>query len=107
MRGAPAEGTGAGIKDALGAGLAIAALLRLVGIMPDKEIPAQGRIFRGQRVKSWDVAIFGQTGRADLPVIVAPLEQDHLHACLGEACGYCAASRPGANDRIVASDGVL
>src|ERR1043166_8377825 len=107
MRGAPAKGSGAGIQDAFAAGLAVAALLPLVSIMPNKEIPAQGRVLRSQRVKGGNIAICGQPGGVALLVIIARLEQDHLHARLGETCRYRATAGPGADDRIVTSDDIV
>src|SRR5262249_39749665 len=107
MRRTPAEGAGARVKDTPGTGLEISALLRLIGVMPHIEIPAQSRVFRGQRVKGGDIANLGQTALAALPIVVAGFEQNDIHAGFGKARRHRPAAGSGADNCVVASHYVV
>ena len=65
MRGAAAQRAGARIEHAVAAcSFAVARLLRVVGIVAHEEIPAHGRVFRGERMEGRHVVVLGQPAPA-------------------------------------------
>ncbi len=102
MRGAAAERAGPRVQDPLRAALAVAPLLRVVGIVADEKIPAHRRVFGGKRVKRRHLVIFGQPGGLGVQRIAAGFEQNDAHAGLGEPGGERAAAGSRADHDIIA-----
>src|ERR1035438_7888168 len=69
----PAQGSRAGIKDAvlLWNELRILLLLHEVGVMPDEKLPTHCFVFRGESVENGNVVVFGQTMSARIVGVAA------------------------------------
>ena len=118
VRGAAAKGAGARIPDRVDRlavvvldELAIAALLFVVLVVPNEEVPADGVVFGRQRMERWNLVVFGirvdawvkWVGPGDTLRIAASFEHDYGVACLNQPRGNRAASRARADDDIVRS----
>ena len=101
MRGAAAERAGARIPDAvlLRHEVRIARLLRGVGVVTDEKIPADARVFGGERMKRGHVVV-RRLGRG-LQRIAARFEHEDGVAGLGESGGNGAAAGARADDDVV------
>src|SRR5271157_604010 len=107
VRRTPAQGSGAGIKDAvlLGDELAILLLLREVGVVPDEKFPTHCFVFRGESVENGNVVVFGQAISAGVVGVAAlkgsrvsaRFQQNHAVTRFGKARRESSASGARAN----------
>ena len=101
MRGTAAERTGPWVKDTAAAEFRIAALLRVVGVVADEEVPAHRRVLRSERMKGRHI-IISRESFTGFTRVAARFEQYNMPAGFGEAGRDRAATSAGSDDNVIA-----